>query len=181
MNRRKVAAAVVLVGLASSACASEPSSSPRAASPQPPPTVTAKPPPTVTAKPSPNVATAWERSPRLEPSGDIPVGEFNAYLESAEPPWDLSPLRSALEFLSLDDPGARTTRIVMETPSPEVGDEAVVTVTEDGLPDDSVGAVRYVLEFERQAGGGWRLLSAAWAQRCQDGRGHQDFTPELCI
>jgi len=57
----------------------------------------------------------------------------------------------------------------------------VVTVTKEGLADDSVGALRYVLEFERQASGSWRLRSAAWAQRCQGGRGHQDFTPELCI
>jgi hypothetical protein len=127
------------------------------------------------------VAPAWEEFPTLEPSGDIPVDEFNAYLESAEPSWATSPLRASLEFLRLDQPVALTTSVVMKTPLPEGGNQAVVRVTKDGLADDSIGAVRYVLEFERQADDGWRLRSASWAQRCQLGRGHQDFTPELCV
>jgi hypothetical protein len=184
-----MAALLVLAGLVSLACASEPRSSTQAASPRPSPKATVKPSPNVTVKPSPTVtapaspeaAPEWEGSPEFEPSGNIPVDEFNAYIESAEPSWAFSPLRTILEFLSLDDPDARTTTVVMETGSPEGGDRAVVTVTEDGLADDSVRALRIVLEVERQGDGSWRLLSAAWAQRCQAGRGHQDFTPELCI
>jgi hypothetical protein len=177
---RSVAASLILFGLLSSACASEPRAGTQAA-PEPSLKVTATPSPKVTAKPSPDAAPVWDQFPTLAPSGEIPVGEFNTYLESAEPPWGLSPLRASLEFLRLDEPVALTTSVVLETSPPEGGEQAVVTVTKEGLADDSIGALRYVLEFERQVDGSWRLQSAAWAQRCQGGRGHQDFTPELCI
>lgn len=181
MTRRRMAALLVLAGLVSSACASEQRPGTVAASPRPSPTVTETPPPNATETSSPEAALEWEQPPDFEPSGSVPVDEFNAYLESADPSWARSPLRTVLEFLSLDDPGARTTTVVMETDSPEGGDRAVVTVTEDGLADDSVRALRFVLEVERRADGSWRLLSAEWSQRCWDGRGHQDFTPEFCI
>lgn len=189
MRGQGIAARLVVLAMLSSACASQPNSKTLAESPEPSPTLTARPSSTVAAtpspsqepQPSPEVAPAWGQFPTLEPSGDIPVDEFNAYLESAEPPWATSPLRASLEFLLLDEPLALTTSVVMETHPPEGGDQAVVRVTKDGLADDSIGAVRYVLEFERQADGNWRLQSASWAQRCQVGRGHQGFTPELCI
>lgn len=180
MTRRSMVASLVLLGLLSSACASEPRAGTRAA-PEPSPTVTATPSVTETPEPSPRVAPVWDQFPTLEPSGGIPFDEFNAYLESAEPPWATSPLRASLEFLRLDEPVALTTSVVMETSPPEGGERAVVTVTKEGLADDSIGAIRYVLEFERQTDDSWRLTSAAWAQRCQGGRGHQDFTPELCV
>jgi hypothetical protein len=187
VKRRHMAALLVIAWLVSSACAREPKPATQTASPRSSPQVTVKPSPSVTAETSPSLTptsspeVVWEGSPEFDPSGDVPIDEFNAYLESAQPPWASSPLRTALEFLSLDDPDARTTTVVMETGSPEGGDQAVVTVTEDGLADDSVRALRFVLKVERQADGGWRLLSAVWSQRCQGGRGHQQFTPELCV
>jgi hypothetical protein len=175
-----MAAGLVVVAL-SSACASGRTPRTLAESPRPSPTPTVTHSPSQVSQPSPEVATAWEQFPTLERSGDIPVDEFNAYLESAEPPWATSPLRASIEFLHLDEPVALTTSVVMETHPPEGGDQAVVTVTKDGLADDSIGAVRYILDFERRPDGRWRFRSASWAQRCQVGRGHQDFTPELCI
>lgn len=124
----------------------------------------------------------WDQFPEVDrTSGEVAVDEFNAYLDSAQPPWAISPLRASLEFLAMKEPLAQTTSVVMETHPPEGADEALVTVTEDGLADDSVGAIRYVLEFERQADDSWRLLSGTWAQRCQSRRGHQDFSTELCV
>lgn len=181
MKWREMAAGLVVVALVSSACASEPNSRTLAASPEPSPAASAAPSPTETPEASPPEAAVWEQFPTLESSGAIPVDEFNAYLESTEPPWATSPLRASLEFLRLDEPVALTTSVVMETHPPEGGDEAEVTVTKDGLADDSIAALRYVLEFERRADGSWRLRAAAWTQRCQPGRGHQDFTPELCV
>jgi len=101
---RKMATALVLVVLLSSACANEPRAGTQAA-PEPSPTVTATPSPKVTAKPS-HAAPLWDQFPTLEPSGGILFGEFNAYLESAGPPWATSPLRASLEFLRLDEPVA---------------------------------------------------------------------------
>lgn len=164
MKRLLVAGAVAV--LMAGACASS-RSEPRVAAPSPTP-----------HSPSP----AWEGFPRPEASGEISVAEFNEYLEASDPAWTRSALRAAIEFLRLgdSDPEAATTSLVLES-NPETGQEAVVTVTKDGLLDDSVRAVRYELVFEKQADGTWRLSSASWAQRCAPRRGHQDFTPELCI
>jgi hypothetical protein len=123
---------------------------------------------------------AWEGPPAADESGSIPVDTFNAFLETADPRLSRSPIRAAVEFVGLEEPAALTTSVVQEQPSIEGGDEVIVTVTSDGLPDDSVRAVRYVLEF-RQEEAGWRVHAATTAQACQPGRGHQDFSPEPCI
>jgi hypothetical protein len=46
--------------------------------------------------------------------------------------------------------------------------------------DDSVRAKRYELDFVR-AGDKVRLRAARWTQQCWPGRGHQDFSTELCV
>jgi hypothetical protein len=113
------------------------------------------------------------------------VTDFNAYLDATAPAWADSPARIALEFLALGDPsdadeGAFTTTLVQEA-NPEGGERAGVTVTLEGLLDDSVQAVQYMLQFRKDTDGAWRLVSATWAQRCAPGRGHQTFNRELCI
>jgi hypothetical protein len=118
-------------------------------------------------------------------SGVLPVTDFNAYLDATTPAWADSPARIALEFLDLGDPsdpdqGAFTTTLIQEA-NPEGGERAGVTVTLEGLLDDSVQAVRYVLQFRKDADDAWRLVSATWTQRCAPGRGHQAFSLELCI
>jgi hypothetical protein len=162
-----------------SACAREPDAVPRVLTlATSDPTTEATVPP---ATPSSEPTAAWERFPTHDTSGDLEVAKFNAYLESAEPIWANSPLRTALEYLVVDQPEALTTTVVMKTFPPEGANEAVVTFTEDGLADDSVGAVRYVLDLDRGSDGGWRIRSGSWSQRCQQGRGHQDFAPETCV
>jgi hypothetical protein len=107
----------------------------------------------------------------------MPVKAFNAYLEKRS--GLSSPSLLALEFARVDNTHpARTTTV--EQASPEGGGPTAVTVTLDGLADDSVRAVRYVLHFD-PAGVGWRLRSATWAQRCQAGRGHEDFGASGCV
>ena len=59
-------------------------------------------------------------------------------------------------------------------------DGSQVTLLRDDLQDDSVEAERFVLELE-QNDESWKLVSARWEQRCHAGRGHQLFSPELCI
>ena len=56
-----------------------------------------------------------------------------------------------------------------------------MTVTLDGLFDDSVRAQRFVLVFQPAKDGSWRLESAVATQRCHAGRGHEDFSAELCV
>lgn len=103
----------------------------------------------------------------------VPVDEFNA----SHPDGVATPAELGALFVA-GDSNARTTTIVVDRPG-EAGPEATVTVTLDGLLDDSVRSVRYRLEVELREGA-WRLRSASWAQRCALDRGHQDFTPEDC-
>lgn len=114
------------------------------------------------------------------PGGTIPVGAFNEYVAKEKPGWSESPLRSALEFVGLRRPDASFTRAV-EIPGPEGSGPATVTIVRSGLGDDSVRALRYRLVFQSQPDGTWRLSSARWGQRCAPGRGHQRFSPELCV
>jgi hypothetical protein len=105
------------------------------------------------------------------------VSSFNAYLKNRKGP--ASPTGLALEFVGAD----RTQSALMTTraqSSPEGGGPTTVTVTQDGLADDSVRATRNVLRFV-PAGTKWRLESAVRAQRCQPGRGHQNFAPGACV
>ena len=110
----------------------------------------------------------------------MPVAAFNALLPASNAAWTHSPLRTAVEFLQLDDTTVRTTT-VQATTNPDSRQEADVVVTADGLLDDSVRATRSELHLARQRDASWRLVSARWSQQCQPNRGHQDFTPELCV
>jgi hypothetical protein len=132
------------------------------------------------ATPSPRSGDREVPTARPAPDGSIPVEEFAAYVEREDPPWGTSPLRSALEFLGLNRPDAALTEVT-ERPGPEGSGPATVTVTRSGLGDDSVQALRYILRFEAGADGTWRLVSGRWGQRCAPGRGHQRFSPRLCV
>ena len=55
-----------------------------------------------------------------------------------------------------------------------------VTVTLDGLADDSVRAERWSLAFEPD-GETYRLTTALREQRCQPNRGHQTFSANDCV
>jgi hypothetical protein len=105
------------------------------------------------------------------------VAAFNSYLTNRRGP--ASPTGLALEFLRVDrTQSARTTTEARS--SPEGGGPTTVTVVQDGLADDSVRATRAVLRFT-PSGKNWRLESAVRTQRCQPGRGHQNFSVEDCV
>ena len=120
----------------------------------------------------------WSGPPAPDESGAIVVDGFNTFL-SNHPDLARSPVRATTEFVRLKDPSALTTRVLAKASELENPDEVRVLLTEDGLADDSVRAVRYVLEF-RRTDRRWRLQSARRVQRCQPGRGHQRFSPRPC-
>ena len=79
-----------------------------------------------------------------------------------------------------------------ERGSPEVSvdypqsDRAVVTITQVGVADDSVHGIRYRAEFAPTSeltptGKQWKLVWAGSQVKCQSGRGHQDWSTELCL
>jgi hypothetical protein len=121
----------------------------------------------------------WGGPPDPSPDGSVAVEEFAAYQEDVDDTWEGSAAMAAAEFLRLDErTAARTT--IQGTASGEGSGPETVTVTLDGLLDDSVRAERWTLQFEPD-GENNRLTSAQWAQRCQPDRGHQDFTAEPCL
>jgi hypothetical protein len=120
----------------------------------------------------------WSGPPRPNEMGRVDVDDFNEFLSRHE---DLarSPIRATVEFVRLKDPRALTTTVRERASQLENPQEVRVTLTEDGLPDDSIRSVRWVLVFQR-AGRRWKVRSARRLQRCQPGRGHQKFSPRPC-
>ena len=120
----------------------------------------------------------WAGPPDPGSDGTVAVEDFAAYQQDVDERWEGSAAMAAAEFLRLDERTAAATTIEGRASAEGAGPEAV-TVTLDGLLDDSIRAERWTLNFEPD-GDTLQLTAATWAQRCQPGRGHQDFSPELC-
>jgi hypothetical protein len=58
--------------------------------------------------------------------------------------------------------------------------QAVVTLTQMNLLDDSVQSIRYRLEFMPE-GNQWRLDWVGAQNRCYRGRDPQEWTADLCV
>jgi hypothetical protein len=134
-------------------------------------------------EPSPATTTPAQASdwagPPATTLGELEVDAFNAYADEVDERWERSALLTAAEFARLDREQAATTSAVARTP-PEGGSAARVTITLDGLLDDSIRATRLIVELERKSGT-WRLVSAAREQRCHEGRGHSGFEAKRCL
>jgi hypothetical protein len=113
-------------------------------------------------------------------TGSIPVEEFNEFVDSSRPTFATSALRTAIEFTNAGEGQATKTSVVASEGAEGNSDNASVTITREGLADDSVRAVRYLVVLDRNGDGTWRVRSAKRLQRCHEGRGHQAFSPELC-
>ncbi|OFW75454.1 MAG: hypothetical protein A2Y55_07010 [Actinobacteria bacterium RBG_16_68_12] len=123
--------------------------------------------------------SSWPGPPDPGTDGAVAVGDFAAYQEDVDEGWEGSAAMAAAEFLRLDERTAARTSIEGTASAEGTGPETVV-VTLDGLLDDSIRAERWALTFEPD-GETYRLTEASWAQRCQPGRGHQEFSTELCV
>lgn len=121
----------------------------------------------------------WGGPPDPAPDGTVAVETFNSYAADVDDAWRGSAAMSAAEFLRLDGRSVTRTTIEAEASGEGTGPETVV-VTLDGLLDDSVRAERWTLRFVPD-GDDYELTDASWAQRCHPDRGHQDFSPELCV
>ncbi len=62
----------------------------------------------------------------------------------------------------------------------EKSDIWYVIATYEGLMDDSISAERKEA-VATYSGGVWTLGNASTTHKCQPNRGHQDFSPELCV
>lgn len=72
--------------------------------------------------------------------------------------------------------------VTVDYPQPN---QAIVTITQTGVADDSVGAIRYRVELQpeksAQTGKQWEIVWAGSQVKCRPGRGHQDWSTELCL
>lgn len=116
----------------------------------------------------------------LPADGTLPVEAFNAYTESIDEPWERDLTAVTYAFVEAGASEA-TQRSFQATSSGEGGASASASLTLEGLLDDSVRAERYDLTLSRRQDSTWQIDSASWAQRCQQGRGHQAFTPAPCL
>jgi hypothetical protein len=133
-----------------------------------------------TTETNPPSTGAWTGLPEPLPSdGILPVDEFNAHAESVDEAWERDLAATVDEFVGREERAAPSVSF-QATSGPEGGGPTSASLLLDGLLDDSVRARRYDLTLTRRADGTWRIDSASWAQRCQEGRGHQAFTPAPC-
>jgi hypothetical protein len=124
-------------------------------------------------------SASWGGPQAAAADGSVDVQGFADYAASVDENWEASPTLAAGEFLRLDRRAATITSLVARS-GPEGMGPSVVTVTLDGLPDDSVRAERWTLTFAPEDGT-YRLAQARRAQRCRSGRGHAGFSAERCI
>jgi hypothetical protein len=116
---------------------------------------------------------AWGGPPKPAEDGTISVAGFNEYAQQEMPEEKRVPRDMAIEFLQVQEPYT----ITLDT---RPGGTTVV-VLKDNLEDDSVKAQRHTLEFALVSGGVVNLGEARVDYRCHKNRGHQDFSPELCL
>lgn len=126
-----------------------------------------------------SIELVWGGPPKPEASGVVSVDGFAAYQREVDERWKRSAAMAAGEFLRLDERTAARTTIEGKASAEGSGPQTVV-VTLDGLLDDSIRAERWTLGFD-EADGVYTLTPALREQRCQPGRGHQDFSADDCV
>jgi hypothetical protein len=66
--------------------------------------------------------------------------------------------------------------VEVDTSNPE---QAIVTIVQKNLPDDSVNSIRYRIDFKSEDSQ-WQMEWAGQQFICQSGRGQQNWSKELC-
>ncbi|MBV5260776.1 hypothetical protein FLX56_20380 [Synechococcus moorigangaii CMS01] len=59
--------------------------------------------------------------------------------------------------------------------------QSTVTITQEGLLDDSVQGQRFTITLTKNEAGTWTVGDRQTTWRCQPGRGSQTYSPELCL
>ena len=124
------------------------------------------------------VELVWGGPPDAGTGGVVSTDGFSTYQREVDEDWERSPALAAGVFLRLDERKAVHTTIDAVAGPEGTGSQSVV-VTLDGIPDDSVRAERWTLRFT-QEGDVYALNAALREVRCRAGRGHEDFSTELC-
>ena len=127
-----------------------------------------------------DVELVWGGPPDAAPGGAVSTAGFAGFQQEVDEDWERSPAMAAATFLRLDERTARRTTIDAKAGA-EGGGGQIVTVTLDGIADDSVRTERWTLGFEEAGDGVYALTGALRELRCHPGRGHQEFAVEACV
>ncbi len=125
------------------------------------------------------VELVWGGPPDPNSAGIVSTAGFASFQGNVDEHWERSAAMAAAEFLRLDERTAARITIDGKASAEGMGPQTV-TVTLDGLADDSVRGERWRLAFE-QDGETYRLTTALREQRCQPNRGHQGFSADDCV
>jgi len=131
------------------------------------------------------VTACTPQSPTTTPEAETGVESAEGratYSEVPLPPADqlvgTDPEQIALDAFGMEEPGegnfTQEVTVVEQTTT-----DAVVTLTQTGLLDDSVEGMRYWLEFTA-ADNQWEMVWAGRQVRCQPNRGSQEWSTDLC-
>ena len=116
----------------------------------------------------------------------VPVEGLNSALASARGErlaWTEDPVLLAMHLLpgAIDTSGERSSfRAAFEMDARTTPPTGVVTLVEDGLQDDSLGAIWHQVLLQRGADQRWVVTGHRQAQRCRRGGNTRDFRAELC-
>ena len=112
----------------------------------------------------------------------VDFAEFNKTVVEAagkSEAWTMDPVLVALKLAGPSE--GMTQNIERIYGSAESPDAAEVMITNEKLPDDSVMGQRFVIVLGKNDDGSWTVKSAGKAVKCQEGRGHQDYSKEPCM
>ncbi len=112
----------------------------------------------------------------------INFAEFNKTVAEAagkSEAWTMDPVLVALKLAGPSE--GMTQNIERVYGSAESPDAAKVVITNEKLPDDSVMGQRFVIVLGKNDDGSWTVKRAGKAVKCQEGRGHQDYSKEPCM
>lgn len=113
----------------------------------------------------------------------LAITEYNQKIEkaaTANEDWVKMPTRVVARlFPKFEETKSRNIELLAA--SAENSDSLTVFVTDDGFLDDSVRGEKYKFELKRNEQGVWKVVSAGKAWKCQEGRGHQDYSTEPCV
>jgi len=92
--------------------------------------------------------------------------------------WTSDPVTVSLKFTGPFE--GLTQSIERMNDSAESPETTTVTITSEGLLDDSVMGEKFLLKLKRTGHGAWLIESAGKKVKCWPGRGHQDYSNKPC-
>ncbi|MEX1104861.1 MAG: hypothetical protein WEB78_01570 [Ilumatobacteraceae bacterium] len=112
-------------------------------------------------------------------TGTISAPGFNDFIETQTPAAAGTAIDAAWMLLGGDTAESGEAADVQEEPGTD--EVTIVTVTRSNLMDDSIYATRHRFVLKRLPDALFRFIEGEWSQQCQPGRGHAEFSTELCI